>query len=133
MPKPSPGIVIREKDQVVPDQSMSLEYILTRFTRNEALPISMPTFFGSDTAIDPESESEFNVDLEKSKYMDLTEKDDFRQRVNEVKAEFDAKQKKADEKAKADKAAKDKLAFEKRVRVEARKLAKKGPAETGSI
>lgn len=133
IPQRSAGIVITEPDQVVPDQSLTLKEILARFTRGEALPVGLPVQYGSQTEIDPESDSEFNIDLEKSRSWDLTEKMEFRQRVDEVKAEFEARQKEKDAKTKAAEAEKQKADFDKKVRLAAKKLAAKNPVQTGSI
>lgn len=132
-PKPWDGVSFEGvKDQVVPDQSLTLKEILTRFVRGEALPVGQKHTYGSDGSIDPESESNFNVDLEKAKHWDLTEKAEFRdavmaerERLGKVEA---SKKKDADEK----KALADKAAFDKKVRIAAKKYAKQYPGGTGS-
>lgn len=133
IPQPSRGYRIKEKDQVVPDQSMSLKEILTRFTRSEPLPVGHNGSYGSDSGIDPESDSPFNIDLEKARHMDLTEKDDFKELVAQAEAEHKAAEQKKAETGRQKKAEKDKAEFEKRVRMEARKLAKKAVPPGPSI
>lgn len=132
-PSPTPGEKRKGKKEVVPDQSLSLKEILRRFVRNEALPVGHKAVYGSDGEIDPESDSQFNIDQEKAKHWDLTEKDEFREEVmkireEHIKAEKQAKAKK--DKEAAEKAEKD---FARKVRLAAKKYAKKYPGEAGSI
>lgn len=114
LPKPSLGeSFIGVVDTVVPDQSMSLKEILTRFTRGEPVPVGHET-----------SHAEMDVDLEKLAHADLVERAEYRSKLDEVKKRFETQEakRKADEKAAADKAAK--AAEEKRIRIAAKKLAK---------
>lgn len=130
-PKPSKGLKIVSAQQAVPNQSISLAEMLRRFVRKEALPIGHPANFGSDGAIDPESESPFNIDLEKAKHWDLTEKAEFK---DAVMVERDRVSKIARGKELADKAKKaeaEKKAFDKKVRIAARKYAKQVPGGQG--
>ncbi|AZL82664.1 hypothetical protein [Apis mellifera associated microvirus 34] len=130
----SPGLVIKEKDQVVPDQSMSLREILTRFVRREALPVSKATFYGSETGIDPDSESHFNVDQEKAQYWDFTEKADFKEKVDNAKRELEQYESAKKKRAEAKKAEAEKAEFERKVEeAAARRAAQKGTTEGGSI
>lgn len=131
VPPPSKGIRITEPDQVVPDQSLSLREIIQRFTRNEALPVGMKGQYGSDSGIDPESESEFNVDVEKSAHWDLTEKHEFIDRVKEVGKEFEAAEKERAQRAAEKEAAEREKAIARRVKAEARKLAASQDKKTG--
>lgn len=134
LPAPFKGIPVTWKDQVVPDQSMSLKDILTRFVRREALPVSKDTYYGSQTGIDPDSESEFNVDQEKAQYWDFTEKADFKEKVDNAKREHEQYQSAKKKRAEAKKAEAEKAEFERKVEeAAARKAAQKGTAEGGSI
>lgn len=133
IPQPWPGVMIEGPKQVVPDQSLSLREILARFTRNEALPIGSTTHYGSDGAIDPESDSEFNIDVEKARYWDLTEKDDFKAMVYAERQKHENIEKAKAEKVKAANAAKSKADFEAAVQKEAAKMAGKQTTAGGSI
>lgn len=131
IPAPSPGLVITEPDQVVPDQSLTLKEILQRFVRHEALPVGNNANFGNGQ--DPEGDSPLNIDLEKAAHWDLTERDDFNATVAEMKNEFETQEKKKAAKAKAEAAEKRKADFQKSVEAEVEKRMKKGPADAGSI
>lgn len=96
-PKPSEGCSKWDKNQVVPDQSLSLAEILRRFVRGEAVPVGLSTF-GVD---DGEQDHELDVDLEKLAHADLTEKDEWKEKARELQRKYERQ-----EKAKADKAAK---------------------------
>lgn len=133
IPPVSKGIRITEPDQVVPDQSLTLRDILTRFVRREALPVAHQGVYGSEGSIDPESDSPFNVDQEKLRHADLTVKDEFRELVAEHEREYKRALERKAETGRQEKAEKDKADFEKKVRIEARKLARKKPPEGGSI
>lgn len=132
IPMPSLGIRITEPTQVVPDQSLSLKEILHRFVRQEALPVSHQGQYGSEI-MDPEVDNPLNVDLEKLRYADLTEKDEYKEATKQVQREYDAQ-----EKAKADKARKEaqekaEKDFEARVSTEVAKRAKGEQNPKGSI
>lgn len=103
-PGVSPGLVIKDKKIVVPNQSMSLHEILERFTRNEELPI------GRDVQYH-ESED----DLEKIAHMDLVDREEYADKFRETQKAY-----KKQEAAKQ-KAAKEKIAAE--LREEVRKSA----------
>lgn len=119
LPKPSEGVDYKsEKDEVVPDQSMSLEYILQRFTRGEPLSV------GHDVTFVEEVPGFLDVDLEKLATSDLVDKEEYIDMLRKVKVAYDKQEKKkADDKA-AEDALKAKAAEQKRIRIEARKLAK---------
>lgn len=71
LPKEAPGTSFTDQvSLVVPDHSMSLKEILTRFTRNETLPIAHPAQDGEEGILE-------DTDLEKLKYADLVEKDEY--------------------------------------------------------
>lgn len=114
LPLPSLGeSYVGVPDEVVPDQSMSLREILSRFTRGEAVPV------GHDT-----SEGIQDEDLEKLKHADLVDKAEYMEKLKDVQRTHEAQ-----EKAKAKKAAEEaakaaKAAEERRIRIAARKLAK---------
>lgn len=133
IPAPSKGEPGGRPSLVVPDQSMSLRDILTRFVRKESLPVAHAATYGSEGSIDPESDSEFNIDQEKAKSWDLTEKDEFAEKVRAKHAEHHAAEQEKLKKAKADAEAKAKAEYDKRVRLEARKLAKKAGEKPPSI
>lgn len=119
-PAPSVGEdYSNEIDQVVPDQNMSLEEILTRFTRGETLPVGFDVQEG-----DADSDNPLNIDLEKIANSDLVDKEEFINKLRQVQQEYE---KQEAEKAAALKAKKEeefKKLDEKRIRIAARKLAK---------
>lgn len=108
-----------EKSIVVPDQAMSLQTILEKFTRGEELAIGMDSEFGDDNLDNP-----LNVDLEKLATADLTEKAEFVEELRKVQNDWRSVEKAEAEKAEAERAAAVKAADEKRIRAAARKLAK---------
>lgn len=84
IPSPSVGTDYTNViDQVVPDQSMSLREILTRFTRGEKLPVGHEVSY-----------HESDTDLEKLTNADLVDKADFVDKMKEVKVRFDKQEKK---------------------------------------
>lgn len=91
--------------QVVPNQSMSLQDILERFTRGEALPVGM----------DVNYENVFGTDLEKVVHYDLVDRSEFIEKVKAIQDGFVQKEKahkaklQAEAKAKADKLAERKF------------------------
>lgn len=133
IPEPSKGTPGGRPSQAVPDQSLSLQDILARFVRKEPLPVGHKAAYGSEGSIDPESESEFNIDQEKAKGWDLTEKDDFAEKVREKHAEHHAAEHEKAQKAKSDAEVKAKADYEKQVRLAARKLLKKQGSKDPSI
>lgn len=122
IPEPSLGEdYSNEVDQVVPDQSMSLDEILTRFVRGEALPVGMDVQEGDEDA-DPTLS---NVDLEKLANSDLVDKAEFVDRLTELQKKYNDQEK---EKARllAEKKQKEYEALDqKRIRLAAKKLAAK--------
>lgn len=133
IPSPSQGRGATGKKIVVPDQSMSLKEILTRFVKHESLPVAHKGVYGSDGEIDPESESEFNIDQEKAKHWDLTEKQEFRDKVAEYHEEFEKSRREKAQREAEEKAKKEKAEFDKKVRIAARKYAKENPGNPGRI
>lgn len=118
LPAPSKGRSFQGiKKQVVPDLSMSLQEILTRFTRGEAVPV------GRDGNFDENADTDDSVDYEKLAKADLVDKEEHYNKLEEVKKAYEkqekVKAKKKHEKEEADK----KAAFEARVMAEAEKLA----------
>jgi len=89
----------KEKVVTVPNQAMTIETIIERFTRGERLPVqhegSYSTKFG---------------DLEKLKHLDITEKEE---RAEQLK-NFVGREKEYSDKLKAEKAAKVKASRDKR-------------------
>lgn len=130
IPAPSEGLVITELDQTVPDQSMSLREILERFTKGEALPVGKAAEWGNGQ--DPEGDSPLNIDLEKAANWDLVERQEFNEKVDEMKREVERVNKTRAEKAAEKKAEKEKADFEKRVADEVEKR-QKNPGNPGSI
>jgi len=115
IPMPALGVSYKgQKKIVVPDQSLSLKEILTRFTRGEAVPVGHAVTHDEDT----------DVDLEKMRYADLVDRAEYVDSLKEVKRKFEeqeAKKKKAEaERAKAIAKAEE----EKRIRIAAKKYAK---------
>lgn len=105
IPTPSKGVVYTDKKIVVPNQSMSLEEILHRFTRGEPLAIGREVQY-----------HESDDDLEKVSNMDLVDRQEFVEKLKSTRKEYD-KQEKARKKAEADrieKLAVEKLAAEKK-------------------
>lgn len=79
IPKPSEGMdYSKEEYIVVPDQSLSLEEILQRFTRGEPLDILM----------DGEYDDESDIDLEKLQKADLVDKNDYIEYLKNVQKRF---------------------------------------------
>lgn len=100
-PGVSIGSMTKGKKIVVPNQSMSLQEILERFTRNEELPI------GKDVQYH-ESED----DLEKVQHMDLVDREEFMDKLKETQKAFKRQE------AQKEKVAKEKIAAEFRKKVE---------------
>lgn len=133
IPEPSKGAPGGRPAQVVPDQSLDLKEILARFVRKEPLPVGHTGYYGSDGEIDPESESEFNIDQEKAKGWDLTEKFEFSEKVQAEVRKHEAEESRRKAKEASDAAAKARADYEKAVRIAARKLAKKAGEKPPSI
>lgn len=106
-----PGIDFsKEKVIVLPDDSLSLEEILDRFTRKESLPIGLDMEYGED-----ESDNPLNIDLEKMANADLVDKELYLKALYEVSARFKRQEQ---EKAEAEANAKteaEKAEVEKRI------------------
>lgn len=96
IPEVSKGFATKGGKITVPDQSMSLQEILTRFTRKEKLPIGFDIQYHN-----------VDYDLEKVARLDLTERDEFLEFQRSVKRRYEAQQaqKRAQQKA-AEEAAK---------------------------
>lgn len=89
IPKPAQGADFsKEKVQVVPDQSLSLQEILTRFTRGEPLEIGREVNFHDS----PD-------DLEKIAHLDLVEREEYIESMKEIQKRYkeqeEARKKKA--------------------------------------
>jgi len=77
-PKPSEGIGFDPKTSlVIPDQSLTLEQILERFTRGEQLTVGKPTYYDD---LDEEQEG---YDYEKIRQMDMIDKAELLQSLKE--------------------------------------------------
>lgn len=70
------------KHIVLPNQAMTLQQILDRFTRGQPLPIGQSTF-GTE-----EENRSFGIDLEKLAFMDLAEKDEYKKQLDAVVARY---------------------------------------------
>lgn len=105
-------------DIVVPDQSLSLQEILDRFTRNESLPVDMGGEFGSE-----DFDNSLNIDLEKMARADLTEKAEYYNALEELKKKFKAQESEAEKRQRAakEKADKDQLEAEIRAKIASEK------------
>lgn len=111
LPLPDPGYdCTHQVKEVVPDQSMSLAEILQRFTRGEAVPI------GKDGEFDEHADTDESIDLEKIAKADLTDKEEYYNKLQETREKYE-KQEKA-KSAKAAKLAKEKAAAEFKAAVE---------------
>lgn len=101
----------------VPDQSMSLQYIIERFTRGEKLAVdngSQGNYFDGDE------------DLEKLSMADLVDRAEYADKLRQVKIKFDRQEA-------AKKARQDKLAFEEAVKRKTQEMeAQKGKTEDSS-
>lgn len=84
LPAPAKGVSIKNKGGklTVPDSAMSLEEILRRFTRNEAVPVGRTPVY-----------HESGDDLDKIAHADLTEQAEFIERQKETQREFDRQEK----------------------------------------
>lgn len=114
-PEPSKGQSFEGViDQLVPDQSMSLKEILERFTRGESV------YAGNNVSFDDDSD----VDLEKLGNSDLVDKAEYKDHLKEIQKKYEKQEQKKIAKLKDDqkKQAEEQLA--KKIRMEARKLAK---------
>lgn len=106
---PSPRPASRDWTKVekltVPDQSLSLQDILERFTRKEALPIGKEVSYNDEVEID----SPFAVDLEKLAKADIIDKNEAVAQWKEVSQTYEREQKarEAQQKKAAEKAAKE--------------------------
>lgn len=100
-PAPSVGVVSDGKKIVVPNQSMSLQEILERFTREEKLPIGKEINYH-------ESED----DLEKVAKGDLVDREEFAEKMRETQRTYKRQE------AQKEKAAKEKIAAEFKQKVE---------------
>ncbi|AXH73170.1 MAG: hypothetical protein [Microviridae sp.] len=90
--------------ETVPNQSMSLQYIIERFTRGEAVPVGKePQYHESDD------------DLEKVSHMDLVDKQEFVEKLKSTQKDFEKQEKNRQkkEKERLDKMAVDKIAADK--------------------
>lgn len=89
-PSPDRGRKPVGKSLVVPDQSMSLETILARFTRGESVMV------GKDVQY-----HESDDDLEKVSRMDLVDKAEYTEKLKQTQINFEKQEKLKDQRAKA--------------------------------
>lgn len=121
-PKPSVGLDFSKvKELVLPDQSMSLQDILTRFTRGESLNLAHPVEYGSDASL-------FNDrDLEKLATSDLVDKEEYINHLKEIQSRYEKNEKKKASFEAAKKAEQDRIDRERLIRIKAKQLARKQP------
>lgn len=81
-PAPSAGLVIVSKKLVQPNQAMSLEEIISRFTRGEKLAIGREMSY-----------HESDDDLEKVSTMDLVDREEYVDKLKETQKEYDKQEK----------------------------------------
>lgn len=94
-----PGLDLSKQEVlVVPDQSLSIQEILDRFTIGEELPIGRGVQYGEDEDMD----NPLNVDLEKMADADLVDKAEYTEKLREVQRRYEKQ-----EKAKQSRAAKE--------------------------
>lgn len=113
-PAPTAGIAGGRKKLTVPNQALSLEEILRRFTRGESLEI------GKDGTFDDEGDD----DLEKVAHMDLVDREEYVNKLKQTEKDYEKQEK---GKAKKERERLDKLAVEKLAndKLAAEKAAKK--------
>lgn len=106
-PEPSVGFRTRDKKLTVPNQALSLEEILSRFTRGEPLEI------GREGAQYDDDGSE---DLEKLSHKDLVDKEEYVDKLKQTQKRYDQQErrKKGEEKTRLENLAVDKIAAEKK-------------------
>jgi len=84
------GMALTMPSKTVPDQSLSLKQILSRYSRGQSLPSSGKAVFLEDDA-----------DLSKFKSLDMVEQQEIiearRERLNQLKLQYDQDQRKARE------------------------------------
>lgn len=131
VPPASKGYKVPGKKLVVPDQSLSLQEILARFTRNEALPIGHNVDWGG--VDDDAPESELEVDLEKLAKADMTYRDEWKEKAKAISDRYESEERARKAQQAADKEAAEKAKLDRKIRIEARKLAKKETGKAGSI
>lgn len=77
IPKPSTGLTTTGKKQVVPNQALSLEEIIARFTRGETVNVGRDAqFFDGDE------------DIEKMSRMDLVDREEYVDKLKQVQKDF---------------------------------------------
>lgn len=108
-PFPSEGVKPSGKNLFVPNQSLSLEEIISRFTRGEALAIGRETSY-----------HESDDDLEKVSTMDLVDKEEYVNKLKETQKEYDKQEKRKKSKLE------EKLRAEALAKIEAEEKQKKG-------
>lgn len=129
IPKPSQGQSFEGTiDEVVPNQNMTLQEILDRFTRGEPLPVRQDvSYTGEDPNVS--LDNPLHVDLEKMAVADMVDQDEFREMLNEVTSRYESQEKvrkanAAKEKAEAEeKAYREKIAAEERAKFNSEKSA----------
>lgn len=86
--KPSEGLsFIGVEVLVVPDQAMSLEEILKRFTRSEPLPVGFNGRYDDD--VSDEDNPEKDIDLEKLVHADLVDRAIYAEKMRAIVKEYE--------------------------------------------
>lgn len=114
-PGPSEGLEIKSVKQVVPSQAMPLSEILERFTRNEALPIGHAVQY-----------DESEEDISKLSHMDLVDKAEYVDKLNQTKKKYEAQEKEKSERIRA------RIEEETREKIERETRAKMAGEQSGS-
>lgn len=102
-PKPTMGYTGTTVKLTQPNQGMSLQEILERFTRGETLAIGQPVQY-----------HESDDDLEKVSHMDLVDKEEYIDKLKQTKKDYEIQERKKASKKEAEirQAAIDKIAAE---------------------
>lgn len=90
-PEFPPQPYVKRKKLTVPNQSMSLQEILQRFTRGEPLPIGNEVSF-----------HESDDDLEKVKTMDLVDRETYVDHLKQTQKDFEKQERRRSEKIQRD-------------------------------
>lgn len=107
-PTPSKGVDYSDEIVItVPDQSMSLQEILERFTRGESLPIEHE---GS------EGETDLGFDLEKMRSVDLVDRQEFIDKMKDIQNRYADKERAEKNALEQKEQAEKKAALEKEIR-----------------
>nr|QJB20575.1 MAG: hypothetical protein [Microvirus sp.] len=117
-PEPDKGISFEgQVSELIPDQSLSLQEILERFTRGESLPVQ------HDARFDPDGDE----DLEKIQRMDLVDRQEYMDNLKKTQNDYEKQERKKAESAREE--ARKKIEEEERQKLAASKAQKKSKDE----